>query len=285
MTEFTTEEHQALYEDFPRLKECQNDAKKILKIVHDVCVKNDIKYSLAYGTLLGAVRHGDVIPWDDDIDIMMDRENYEKYLEVSKDVLPENIINVNERTYPRRGILSTRVTDTNSNFNEGVKHNYDYPNGVWVDIFVFDSVPNSSLRRLWIKLWVFLYDTWTKKRTKHNYTKFIYKIMHWIVMLPVIIMWFFLPLKFYIWRQYKMTTKYNKKKHKYKQYTSFTRTEYNHFLDKEYFDEYDLIKFGDYKFMVIKEYKKLLTISYGDYMKLPDKNNRRPVHFDLREVE
>lgn len=62
-----------------QLRDIQKVSLEILKDVHEFCISNDIKYSLGSGTMLGAVRHKGFIPWDDDIDIVMPRPDYERF--------------------------------------------------------------------------------------------------------------------------------------------------------------------------------------------------------------
>ena len=70
----------------------------ILKKFDSICKENGLEYSLAYGTMLGAIRHKGFIPWDDDIDIMMPREDYEKLLAVWDQSAPKEYILQNTRT-------------------------------------------------------------------------------------------------------------------------------------------------------------------------------------------
>lgn len=72
--------------------------QEILDVIHQVCTEHGLRYSLAYGTLIGAVRHKGFIPWDDDIDLMMPREDYEKLLVIWNQSAPKGYILQNTRT-------------------------------------------------------------------------------------------------------------------------------------------------------------------------------------------
>ena len=78
------------YEDLS-LRDAQMLMVEILEDVHNLCEKHGLKYFLDGGTLIGAVRHKGFIPWDDDIDIGMPREDYEKFIEIAKKELPDNL--------------------------------------------------------------------------------------------------------------------------------------------------------------------------------------------------
>lgn len=96
-----------------RVKEISLD---ILKAVVEVCEKNDIKYSIAYGTFLGAVRHGGFIPWDDDIDIMMTPEEYDKFIKVCENKLPGNLKIVHCGNNPHYPLNFAKVVDMDTTF-------------------------------------------------------------------------------------------------------------------------------------------------------------------------
>ncbi|MDR0285381.1 MAG: LicD family protein [Propionibacteriaceae bacterium] len=123
------------------LRELQLATLGILKDVRDVCARHGIRFYLAYGTLIGAIRHQGFIPWDDDIDIMMMREDYERLFAV-RDELGENYIVQDYRTTPEFWSFHAKIRllwpkpfrDTQ------VSHLTD-KDGLFIDIFVLDHVP------------------------------------------------------------------------------------------------------------------------------------------------
>ena len=113
--------------------------QEILDVLHQICEAHGLRYSLAYGTLLGAVRHTGFIPWDDDVDIMMPREDYDQLLTIWNEVAPTGYIMMNGNT----------VVDSSDNFTKIVKdkttflqreddRNKDLHKGIFVDIFPGD---------------------------------------------------------------------------------------------------------------------------------------------------
>ena len=118
----------------------------ILKLVKRICDKYDIKYSLHGGTLLGAVRHGGFIPWDDDIDIGMPRPDYEEFMRIVRDFLPEHMIYRNFRIGNEDTIFFSRVEDSSIQVEDSSAIKKRNRNA-WIDIFPLDGMPKNVIVR------------------------------------------------------------------------------------------------------------------------------------------
>lgn len=126
------------------LRQCQLKQLDILDAIDAVCRKHDIPYWLDAGTLLGAVRHGGFIPWDDDIDIAMTLDDMNRFVEVAPSELPDHLFVQTPENEPTKEPL-VKIRDLNSFYVEG-GDNFaaPYEKGVFVDIFPFVTYPNVS---------------------------------------------------------------------------------------------------------------------------------------------
>ena len=132
---------------YPRLRELQLVELEILLEVDRVCRENGIEYFLDGGTALGAVRHGGFIPWDDDIDIGMTRENYEKFLEIAPEKLKNDYFLQTRKTDKKAPYMYAKVRKNGTVFMEWNKRNLDMHHGIYIDIFPYDNVPDDIKER------------------------------------------------------------------------------------------------------------------------------------------
>ncbi len=181
--EYDTSDNVAFYSG--RIKQIQAVEIEMLKEIDRICVKNDIKYFLAGGSLLGAVRSGGNIPWDDDLDIGMLREDYEKFRKACKTELspqysysgPFNGCGSHYTTEKVRldpTYFSTRYSSANT-----------FPDGIFIDILVYDKTSNiKAFQRLHTFILGILYNCvilrwnhlpWAKKR--HGIVKLIVPVL------------------------------------------------------------------------------------------------------------
>lgn len=126
--------------DVIELREIQ---MKVLDCIHDFCEKNNIQYSISSGTLLGAIRHGGFIPWDDDIDIYMPRASYEIFIKAFQNYHKRYEL-LSHETNPQYPYNYVKVVDNNTIVKE---KGFDMETGVWVDIFPIDNVSDYKFAR------------------------------------------------------------------------------------------------------------------------------------------
>ncbi|MBD3107613.1 LicD family protein [Bacillus sp. AGMB 02131] len=133
------------------LRELQLVELEILKDVVKICEENNLRYFLMGGTFLGAVRHKGFIPWDDDIDIAMPREDYENFFEIVDQKLHGDYIYKNFKKGNEKTIYFSRVENINFEIedNSAIKKRI---RNAWIDIFPLDGMPNNRLVRFFHKI-------------------------------------------------------------------------------------------------------------------------------------
>lgn len=123
------------------LSEIQSESLKILKDVHSFCKENGIMYSVAYGTLIGAIRHKGFIPWDDDVDIIMPRPDYDRFCRTYK----SNNYKIKSPEVDVDCMLAfARVYDDKETIIDSIIPWSKDKIGVWIDVFPLDSVPDNN---------------------------------------------------------------------------------------------------------------------------------------------
>jgi len=126
-----------------------------------ICDKNNLKYWLDAGTLLGAVRHSGFIPWDDDIDVGMHYEDYCKFIEIAKKELPSDLFLQIKETDPHCRNYFAKIRDNRSRIIEtSEKDGEKYHQGIFLDIFPYVNIKEAKidkfllLKHLFVKVYV-----------------------------------------------------------------------------------------------------------------------------------
>lgn len=135
------------------IKELQN---VVLNIAYDVdrfCVENDIPYCLMGGSALGAKRHGGFIPWDDDLDIFMTPDAYEKFRKCFREKGDTDKYYLQELGASKGKVITAKVRLNNSYFEEEMIKDWHVHQGVFIDIFILHTCPNNKILRYWQYVW------------------------------------------------------------------------------------------------------------------------------------
>ena len=248
---------------------------QIMIEIDRVCRKHDIKYSLAFGTLIGAIRHKGFIPWDDDIDVFMTRDNYDKFKEVIKTDLDDKMFFIDRSNNKHFGLLFGKMMLKNTLMSE-VTTPKRVPSGIFVDIFVVEktSLDEKEQRNQFNKYWT-LRRIFLRRCFYMFKESFVAKLMYRVSGC----LCHLLPSKLLDKKDAKNKLKFkNLQKFKWILCEVDDKKFENAIYDRSVFENYIDAEFEGKKFMVIKDYDFLLRSIYGDYMELPPVESRSPQH-------
>lgn len=247
-----------------------------------ICKKHHITYYLGGGTLLGAARHKGMIPWDDDMDVMMLRDDYNKFVSVVNDEINSDMFFQSPETDPEYHSIFTKIRLNGTKFvTEYSKQFSNMHQGIFIDIFVHDHTSNNKIGQ---KLHVFqtlfarsmVFNKWAGK-PMHFYgrLKFICKLATRYIRKT--------PLSKLEKYQDKVVQKYNKKHTSYLYDGTGEHLRHGAFPAK-WLDGVSYLKFNDRDFPVPKDYQNYLKYSYGDYETWIPASLRKAGH-DIIEVD
>ncbi len=230
----------------------------------DFCDKNNIKFTLICGTLLGAVRHQGFIPWDDDIDVTMSRKDYEKLISLMKinNKINDHIIfssyEVDNNIWP-----FGKVYDTNT-----VAKTYDEPglHHIWIDVFPLDNVSKSNRElKQGKRLRAIMLAKLCQKNVNSKFKYFIKMIIKCLLC--------FVPARHYTKKIIKISKKYMNENTTDVGYINWGLGVKERFVRSDFEGETELL-FEGVMMPVPKKYDKILKQIYGNYMELPPENKR-----------
>ncbi len=258
------------------LEEIKKIEMQIMEKVDSICKEHNIKYTLMAGSAIGAVRHHGFIPWDDDIDIMMLREDYNKLKEIFENNEYEDLKYMSCETqqdfpYPFAKVISTKTSAKEI----GIKKPKDY--GLFIDIFPVDKVPENEIERnrflnkvrFWYKLYfVKIYE----HQISTNKLKLFVKRAISLILKPISLRKVVLKLD--------NLSKENNNKESYLYAVICDNNTLNKKIvyPREMYSNVSDVDFENKKILLMDEYNEYLTNEFGDYMKLPPEEKRKTNH-------
>lgn len=251
------------------LRQLQEIQLELLKEVDRICRRCGIEYNIIAGTLLGAVRHGGYIPWDDDADVALLRSEYEKFrIACETELDREKYYFQDHRNTPgyRWGYGKLRRRDTV--FLREHQEHMPYDQGVFIDVFPLDGVPDQyGLRCL------------------NNFQCFCIRKILWSEVgriadkSPIMRQWYCLlskiPVRWVFSYYHRLIKAGNKKKTMWVRILLFPTPNREYGYSRQWYEESMDILFENHSFKGIKHYQEYLNFKFGDYMTLPPMHQRK----------
>ena len=247
------------------LKKIQID---LLNVLDDYCNRNGLTYYLTYGTLIGAVRHKGYIPWDDDIDVMMPRTDYENFIAgFNSSGHASNIKVFSHETDPDYYLAFAKLINTATVMQEEVNSNYQI--GVYIDIFPLDNlsddyeIAKKRMRKAFRYNELMLFKNLTLSKERAWYKNAVLKVGRIVSS---------------FWSRNGLIKKLNnfniyKKNGGFTKYVGsvvgITVGDESRVFESKWFQSTVTVEFEDHEFIAPAGYDAFLRKLYGDYMKLP----------------
>lgn len=249
------------------IEEAKKIELNILSHIDNFCKNNNIEYFINYGTLIGAVRHKGFIPWDDDIDISMTRENYDKFINLYKnDKSKYELLSLETNKHYFNNFA--KIIDNTTRI-DNTRIYKSYPSGIFIDIFPVDSFADKKIVDICYALESFKLLSFSKRKNiiyKDNKLKDFIRGSFWLLLRPVSPRFFAKMIERYI-------KKYSTKKGPYVAFLP-SKFKYKEVFTKEVFSELVDMKFEHLTLPAPKNYDLILTQYYNDYMELPPEKER-----------
>lgn len=271
------------------LNDTQNYILHVTREVIRVMDELNIPYYMQGGTMLGSIRHGGFIPWDDDVDLGIPRADYERMLKIIADKLPENL---ELRTYDDETdhhYYFARIVDTRYQIRRMGSLEERLEN-VWVDLFPLDGMPNGALARAWHKMRLLIVrlkyhlSCFEKVNIKRPGRPFIERAIIKVATITRVGSWF--NTRKQLDKMDRLLKKYPPEKSDY--YVNFmgqTSYKFNEMFKKEIYGNKTLYPFEDMEMVGPEQYDAYLKSLYGDYMTPPKQSDRNAHVSELVPVD
>lgn len=265
--------------DRDTLRKVQLTQLEILKVVDKICEKHGIKYWLAGGTQLGAVRHKGFIPWDDDLDIDMLRADYDRFLNVARKELPEEYYLQDWFTEKSYGLPFAKIRKNNTLYVEAGSQYSKSHHGIYIDIFPCDNFPTDEANFKQVSFYmnyvfrvILIGCGYTPWYNDHGFS-----LKRWMMYLPVRFIAMFCNIA-KLKKQYVNVVTKSNMKNLDKVFNSCEPGDEKLPINREIVTQLQKHSFEDGKFWIPIDYDTYLKNAYGDYMTLPPEGERENRH-------
>lgn len=265
------------------IRPLQEQILKIFKVFAAICEKHGLRYYAAYGTALGAIRHHGFIPWDDDFDVAMPRSDYNQFVKIVQQELPQGLVFLRGGDAPNSPIYFSKIVNGEDELPAKLSRitNMTIEDPPFIDIFVLENIPQCILdlkqwwrkRRLWRFCQLWRYPETARCASRKGVTLLFARL-----------------LGFLLNYHYRKTADNTDMMYVLDEISSilpnsehiiepcFFRMRESRLLSVSDFEPARTVEFEDTKINVPSRVERLLRIHYGDFMTLPPIDQRIPEH-------